>query len=82
VRARITPSTVDAVQFRGPRGTIFTFDRDLESVSVFAKGSALGVLGGRRGWHQMVPLDDLVAVAEHAKARWQRGKDEHDQSCG
>jgi hypothetical protein len=49
---------------------VFTLEADRKTITVFARGSTIGILGGRRGWHQLVPLEDLIAVAEHAKARW------------
>lgn len=63
-------ATPEEVQFVGPKGTVFVWLREPQQVSIFARGATIGVLGGRRGWHQEVPIEDLVAVGEHAKARW------------
>lgn len=57
--------------FTGPRGTVFSWGIDGEDpgrVAVFSKGATLGVLSGRNGWHQYVPLDDLLAFARHVES--------------
>lgn len=56
--------------FTGPRGTVFSWGidgEDPETVAVFAKGATIGVLSGRHGWHQLAPLDDLLAFARHIR---------------
>ena len=54
--------------FTGPRGTVFSWGiegEDPGTVAVLSKGATIGVLSGRRGWHQFVPADDLIAFAQH-----------------
>jgi hypothetical protein len=54
--------------FTGPRGTVFSWGIDGEDpakVAVFTQSATLGVLSGRHGWHQLAPLDDLLAFARH-----------------
>jgi hypothetical protein len=57
-----------SVQFHGAGGSVFTFDPETGQVSIFCRKVTIGVLGGRNGWHQLVPVADLLAAAEYAKA--------------